>query len=184
MARSNQPKSEIPPWYFWIWLVVLVPLMVAIGFVLIPLAVIVHLFMLPVSIVNRYRCRRHDLVIEQQLAQAGRVVTIEQILRHLERGEGTLIFEARSAEDFGRTWWTPDGILQESSISLSEESADDIAARAQFAELCYHKYLNENSGTAKLISQKCRINPKLYPRLCAVYLDHWSNDYFDIEVAG
>ena len=185
MKTSGRSELKYLPWILWPLVVVMVPAMLVILLFLLPVLVLAFLVFIPFQCILRHRLNKENLFFEGGLVSTGRVVPLEEIESALKNGEGTLLFESRGFVGCDRVWWTPDDVLDRTPLrSLLEPNANPNDLQLQelesFAKDCFSRYVDPQSGVAKLIEQKSKFAARNYPNVEKCQLIRLGDNRFSI----
>ncbi len=89
------------------------------------------------------------------MKKRNRYIGWEDLKPHLERGDGTLLFQWEQGSLAGYFWWTEQDVKKISPIPCTEEKQYDRSpgrlGEHPFTMWCHEYYTNEDTGTALLI---------------------------------
>jgi hypothetical protein len=161
LVRSGGDETPIA-WWEWLFAPLLMPLFFV---ALLVLAVV----SIPVEFVYRVRQQREERQFRPRLAAAGRCVEWAEVEARLQAGEGTLIIEHLSPKGPIREWWTEEDVIAGAPVALPSSLASpppegQQQAVQEYARACAAKYLDVESGTAKLTEVPVPLTRRLDPR--------------------
>jgi hypothetical protein len=149
-------------WWEWLFAPIMMPLFFIVLFVLAVASI-------PVEFVYRLRQQREEKKLRPRLAAAGRFLEWQEVEAKLRDGEGTLVIEHRSPKGPIREWWTSDDLIGASPVRLpaslqSLPGEQDFGLLREYAASCASRYLDVESGTAKLTKVPIPLERRLDPR--------------------
>jgi hypothetical protein len=163
LVRSGADET---PFAWWEWL--FIPIMVPLFIVFLLVAAVVSV---PLEFVYRLWVQRQERRLPPRLAAVGRSLEWSAVEGKLRAGEGTLIVEHRSPKGPVREWWTEDDLIAAAPVpvpsSLQSPPAEgQLGPLREYARVCASKYVNVESGSAKLtvvpVPTASRLDPRKY----------------------
>jgi hypothetical protein len=104
-------------------------------------------------------CFFWGLRVKRQMARQNRTMSRAELIRHLQKSEGTLIIESTTLGwGWSRAWWTADDVFGLAPIKPpiaregeSTVSREEKLARYLFEKWAHEKYTDLDSGRANLV---------------------------------
>jgi hypothetical protein len=162
LVRRGDDETPIA-WWEWLFAPLLMPLF------MVYLLLVMPLVFVPVGFVCGLWQRRQEKRLRAGLAAAGRFVEWAEVEEKLRAGVGTLIIEHRSPGGPIREWWVPADLIADAPVPLpasvrSIPADEGLEPLQRYARICASRYLDVESGSAKLTEVPVPISQRLDPR--------------------
>jgi hypothetical protein len=161
LVRSGGDETPIA-WWEWLF----APIMMPLFFIFLLVMAIVSV---PVEFVYRLRQQRLEKQLRPRLAAVGRFMEWDEVEAKLRAGVGTLIVEHRSPKGPIREWWTEDDLVTGTPVPLpaslkSPPQEGQLQPLQEFAKSCSARYVDIETGAAKLTEVAVPLGKRLDPR--------------------
>jgi hypothetical protein len=161
LVRRGDDNTPIA-WWEWLFAPILMPLFLV-------WMVLLAVLSFPVGLVYSFQQWREEKRLRPRLTAAGRWIDWSEVEAGLRAGVGTLIIEHRSPQGPVREWWTEDDVIARAPIPLPADvrtppPEEQIPAVLQYGRECAARYVDVESGSARLTEVPVPLGRKLDPR--------------------
>jgi hypothetical protein len=133
------------------------------------LALGVFALLVALDFLARILIYREEKRLRHKLRLVGRFISWADIEAKFSAGTGTLIVEHRGPKGPIREWWTEDDVIAASPVLLlaslkSPPKEEVVEPHKQYSKLCSTRYVDLESGSAKVTELPVPLRRRLDPR--------------------